>query len=406
MRAYQRLLKYVVVHTTSDEESESCPSTKCQLDLGNILCEEMKSIGLTDVNMDKNGYVFGTIPATKGCENSKIIGLISHMDTAPAFSGENVKPRIIENYDGRDILLNEELGITMTTKVFPHLLDYVGKDLIVTDGTTLLGGDDKAGIAEIMTFADELINGSFKDIRHGKIRVAFTPDEEIGRGADLFDVEAFGADYAYTVDGGKLGEIEYENFNAASAKVHVQGENIHPGEAKDKMKNSLLVAMEFNSMLPPFETPAHTENYEGFYHLCDMSGNEENTNMAYIIRDHSREKFEARKATMVRIADYLNEKYGAGTIKLELKDSYYNMKEKLEPAMYIVDKAVEAMKMCGITPVIVPIRGGTDGARLSFMGLLCPNLCTGGHNFHGKYEYICIQSMDSMVDVLKNIVEV
>ncbi len=401
MRAYERLLKYVVVDTMSDEDCEKCPSTEKQKVLGNMLVEEMKGIGIENAFMDEDGYVYGSIPATVGMENEKVIGLIAHMDTAPAFSGENVKPVIIKDYEGGDIVLNKELGVVMDVATFPHLNNYIGKSLIVTDGTTLLGGDDKAGISEIMTAMEEIIGSG---VAHGKICVAFTPDEEIGRGADKFNVEGFGADYAYTVDGGALGEIEYENFNAASAKVLVHGANIHPGEAKNKMKNASLMAMEFNSMLPAFEIPAHTEGYEGFYHLCGMSGDEENAELVYIIRDHDMVKFEERKAAMERITDYLNAKYGAGTITLNMKDSYYNMKEKIEPNMFIIDKAIEAMKANAVEPLIVPIRGGTDGARLSFMGLPCPNLSTGGHNFHGKYEYICIESMDKMVDVIKTIV--
>lgn len=371
----------------------------------------MKAIGVADAHVDKDGYVYGSIPATKGAENEKTIGLIAHMDTAPAMSGADIKPRIINDYDGADIVLNEKLGVVMDTVTFPQLRNYVGQDLIVTDGTTLLGADDKAGIAEIMTAAAQIIEAdkacegnTDEHIAHGKICIAFTPDEEIGRGADRFNVESFGADYAYTVDGGMLGEIEFENFNAASAKVHIKGENIHPGEAKNKMKNASLLAMEFNSMLPPAEIPAHTEGYEGFFHLCGMSGDEENAYLDYIVRDHNMDKFLERKAMLEHITAYLNTKYGAGTVNLDMKDSYYNMREKLEADMYIVDRAVEAMRENGVEPIIQPIRGGTDGARLSFMGLLCPNLSTGGHNFHGKYEYICIQSMDKMVEIIKSIV--
>ncbi len=411
MRAYERLLKYVSYETTSDENSETCPSSPKELVLANELVEELKAIGVADAHVDKDGYVYGSIPATKGAEGEKAIGLIAHMDTAPAMSGAGIKPRIINDYDGADIVLNEKLGVVMDTVTFPHLRNYVGQDLIVTDGTTLLGADDKAGIAEIMTAAAQIIQAdkacegnTDEHIAHGKICIAFTPDEEIGRGADRFDVENFGADYAYTVDGGMLGEIEFENFNAASAKVHIKGENIHPGEAKNKMKNASLLAMEFNSMLPPAEIPAHTEGYEGFFHLCGMSGDEENAYLDYIVRDHNMDKFLERKAMLERITAYLNAKYGAGTVNLDMKDSYYNMREKLESDMYIVDRAVEAMKENGVEPIIQPIRGGTDGARLSFMGLLCPNLSTGGHNFHGKYEYICIQSMDKMVEIIKSIV--
>ncbi len=411
MRAYERLLKYVSYETTSDENSQTCPSSAKELVLADELVEELKAIGVADAHVDKDGYVYGSIPATKGAENEKTIGLIAHMDTAPAMSGAGIKPRIINDYDGADIVLNEKLGVVMDTVTFPQLRNYVGQDLIVTDGTTLLGADDKAGIAEIMTAAAQIIEddkacegNTDEHIAHGKICIAFTPDEEIGRGADRFNVESFGADYAYTVDGGMLGEIEFENFNAASAKVHIKGENIHPGEAKNKMKNASLLAMEFNSMLPPAEIPAHTEGYEGFFHLCGMSGDEENAYLDYIVRDHNMDKFLERKAMLEHITAYLNTKYGAGTVNLDMKDSYYNMREKLEADMYIVDRAVEAMKENGVEPIIQPIRGGTDGARLSFMGLLCPNLSTGGHNFHGKYEYICIQSMDKMVEIIKSIV--
>ena len=411
MRAYERLLKYVSYETTSDENSETCPSSAKELVLADELVEELKAIGVADAHVDKDGYVYGSIPATKGAENEKTIGLIAHMDTAPAMSGADIKPRIINDYDGADIVLNEKLGVVMDTVTFPHLRNYVGQDLIVTDGTTLLGADDKAGIAEIMTAAAQIIEAdkacegnTDEHTAHGKICIAFTPDEEIGRGADRFNVEKFGADYAYTVDGGMLGEIEFENFNAASAKVHIKGENIHPGEAKNKMKNASLLAMEFNSMLPPAEIPAHTEGYEGFFHLCGMSGDEENAYLDYIVRDHNMDKFLERKAMLEHITAYLNTKYGAGTVNLDMKDSYYNMREKLEADMYIVDRAVEAMRENGVEPIIQPIRGGTDGARLSFMGLLCPNLSTGGHNFHGKYEYICIQSMDKMVEIIKSIV--
>ena len=411
MRAYERLLKYVSYETTSDENSQTCPSSAKELVLADELVEQLKAIGVADAHVDKDGYVYGSIPATKGAENEKTIGLIAHMDTAPAMSGADIKPRIINDYDGADIVLNEKLGVVMDTVTFPQLRNYVGQDLIVTDGTTLLGADDKAGIAEIMTAAAQIIEAdkacegnTDEHIAHGKICIAFTPDEEIGRGADRFNVESFGADYAYTVDGGMLGEIEFENFNAASAKVHIKGENIHPGEAKNKMKNASLLAMEFNSMLPPAEIPAHTEGYEGFFHLCGMSGDEENAYLDYIVRDHNMDKFLERKAMLEHITAYLNTKYGAGTVNLDMKDSYYNMREKLEADMYIVDRAVEAMKENGVEPIIQPIRGGTDGARLSFMGLLCPNLSTGGHNFHGKYEYICIQSMDKMVEIIKSIV--
>ena len=396
MRAHERLLNYVRVWTTSDETSGTHPSAAREFDLAHILVKELKELGLEDAAVDEQCYLYATLPATPGLETEPVMGLIAHMDTA-AFNGKDVKPRIVENYDGGDIVLNQELGVVMSPAAYPELLRYIGQELIVTDGTTLLGADDKAGIAEIMTMLEILIA---KKLPHGTIRIAFTPDEEIGEGADHFDVERFGASYAYTVDGGALGEIEYENFNAASAKITIHGNSIHPGDAKNRMVNAVLLAMEFNSMLPPCETPAHTEGYEGFYHLLHCEGAEEQATLSYIIRDHDRTVFESRKATMERIAAYLNEKYGAGTVKLELRDSYYNMKEKILPHMDIIERAKEAFEKNGVTPEIVPIRGGTDGARLSFMGLPCPNLCTGGHNFHGKFEYIPIRSMDRMTDIL------
>lgn len=403
MRAFERLLKYVSYDTTSDENAPEnvCPSTEKQRALAQALAEEMKGLGMEDAHMDGNGYVYGTLPANCA-EKLPVIGLISHMDTSPSASGSNVKPRIVENYDGGDIVLNAEKNIVMSPERFESLRDYKGRDLIVTDGTTLLGSDDKAGVAEILTAVQRLNDDG---VKHGKIAVAFTPDEEIGRGADKFDVAHFGADYAYTVDGGKLGEIEYENFNAAAAIVTVNGVNIHPGDAKNKMKNSMLMGMEFNSMLPPNEIPACTEGYEGFHHLSHMEGDEEKTVLRYIIRDHDRKQFTEKKTRFEKIARYLNEKYGENTIELTLHDSYYNMKEKIEPHMFIIEKAQKAMKEAGVEPEIVAIRGGTDGARLSFMGLPCPNLSTGGHNFHGRFEYIPVQSMDSMVEVLMNIVK-
>lgn len=397
MRAFERFLQYIKINTQSDEEKEHCPSTGNQLEMGKILLEELKKVGVEQVDMDENGYIYAAIDPTEGMEEKKTIGFIAHMDTAPAFSGENIRPQLVENYDGRDIVLNKEKNIVMKVAEFPHLKNYVGQTLIVTDGTTLLGSDDKAGIAEIITAAAEILE---KNIPHGGIKIAFTPDEEIGRGADLFQVERFGADYAYTVDGGKLGELEYENFNAASLEVIVHGVNIHPGEAKNKMKNASLMAMEFNSMLPASEIPACTEGYEGFYHLCGMTGDESRAVLSYIIRDYSMEKFRERRQYVENVRDYMNRKYGSSTVETVMKDSYYNMKEKIQPHMYIVDNAARAMKNCGIEPSVVPIRGGTDGARLSFMGLPCPNLSTGGHNFHGKYEYIPVESMDKMVEVL------
>lgn len=397
----QRFHKYIVLDTQSDEDHQSCPSTEKQKELGKLLVEEMKAMGLKDCHMDSNAYVYGWCEASAGCENKPAIGLISHMDTAPAFSGSNVNPLLVKQYDGTDITLNLEKNIVMRVTDFPNLSNYVGEDLIVTDGTTLLGADDKAGIAEILTAVEQVMK---EGIPHGKICIAFTPDEEIGRGADLFNIEKFGADFAYTLDGGPVGELEYENFNAAAGKVIIHGVNIHPGEAKDKMKNASLIAMEFNQMLPAGEIPAHTQGYEGFYHLCNMKGDEENASLQYIIRDHSMERFQQRKNLFVSIGDFLNRKYGEGTVECEVKDSYYNMREKIEPRMDIVDRAKEAFEKCDVIPKVVPIRGGTDGARLSYEGLLCPNLSTGGNNFHGKFEYISIQSMEKMVDVIKELV--
>lgn len=403
MRAYERLLDYVGYDTTSDEDAPEnvCPSTEKQKVLGAHLAEEMKKIGFEDAHMDGWGYVYGFLPAN--CPDAlPTVGLISHMDTSPAAKGSEIHPRIVKNYDGGDIVLNPERNIVMRAEEFESLADYKGMDLIVTDGTTLLGADDKAGVAEIMTAAEQLLA---RNIPHGKVAVAFTPDEEIGRGTGHFDLENFGAEYAYTVDGGRLGELEYENFNAAAAVVTVHGVNIHPGDAKNKMKSAVLYAIEFNSMLPPNEIPACTEGYEGFHHLSHFEGDEEKAVLRYIIRDHDKNKFTAKKVQFEKIAAYLNEKYGEGTFGLELKDSYYNMKEKIEPHMFLIENAEKAMREAGVEPVTVPIRGGTDGAVLSYRGLPCPNLCTGGHNFHGRFEYIPIQSMDKMVQVLVNLVK-
>lgn len=405
MDVLERFLNYVKYDTQSDENNDKCPSTDKQKVLAKVLLDEMKQIGLTDCEIDANGYVYGFLPATAGCENEPSIGLIAHMDTAPAFSGTNVKPFIVKKYDGKDIVLNGDKNIIMEVEKFSNLKNYIGEDLVVTDGTTLLGADDKSGIAEILTAVEELVKSDEENnIKHGKICIAFTPDEEIGRGADLFDIKKFGADFAYTVDGGALGELEYENFNAARAIISVNGVNIHPGEAKNKMKNASLIAMEFNSLLPANEIPAHTEGYEGFYHLCEMSGDEEHARLDYIIRDHDRVKFENRKALICKAATFLNEKYGENTIIFDVKDSYYNMREMIETRMDIVDRARIAFEKCNVVPKIQPIRGGTDGARLSFEGLLCPNISTGGNNFHGKYEFISVQSMEKMVKVIKNIV--
>ncbi len=397
-----RFLKYVSFTTTSDENKETTPSTPEQMVFANYLAEELKSIGLQDVELDKNGYLMATLPANTDSV-LPTIGFIAHMDTSPDMSGENVKPKIIKNYDGNAILLNAEKNIVLSPEQFPELLQYKGQDLIVTDGTTLLGADDKAGIAEIVSAMDYLIK--HPEIKHGKVRVAFTPDEEIGRGASLFDVEKFGAEWAYTIDGGEIGELEYENFNAASAKVTFHGRNVHPGYAKNKMINSMLVAQQFAAMLPQRETPEHTEGYEGFYHLIAMSGEVELSTLTYIIRDHDRNCFESRKTEMQRLVDKINTEFGNGTATIELKDQYYNMKEKIEPVMHVVDLAYKAMEMAEIEPKVKPIRGGTDGAQLSFKGLPCPNLFAGGHNFHGRYEFVPIQSMHKAKEVIINIIK-
>lgn len=399
----ERFLKYVSFDTESAEEKEQVPSTEKQFRLAEYLVEELKAIGAQDVELAEHCYVYATIPATTE-EDLPVLGFVAHMDTSPALSGANVKARIIENYDGQDVVLNQEKNILLSTVEFPELTGYKGQTLIVTDGTTLLGADDKAGVAEIMTMAEHLL--AHPEIKHGKIRIAFTPDEEVGRGVDFFDVDGFGADYAYTVDGGALGELEYENFNAASGKVRIHGKSIHPGSAKGKMVNALLVGMEFQSLLPVFQNPIYTEGYEGFFHLDGMQGGVEEAEMYYIIRDHDREKFEEKKRMFETCANFLNEKHGAGTVEIEVVDSYYNMKEMLEPNMHLIENAKKAMEELDITPIITPIRGGTDGARLSYMGLPCPNLCTGGHNFHGKYEYIVVESMEKIVDLLHKIVEI
>lgn len=400
MNVLDRFLKYVSYDTQSDNRSETVPSTAKQKLLGAELAAELDDMGLQNAHMDQYGYVYGWLPATPGCEEVPCMGLIAHMDTAPSFSGTNVKPRIL-HYEGGDI----EQGPHAVMKARDHesLKRYVGQDLVITDGTTLLGADDKAGVAEIFSAMEYLV--SHPQIPHGHIAVGITPDEEIGSGADHFDVAGFGAAVAYTVDGGELGELEYENFNAAGAKVTVHGLNIHPGSAKNKMKNALLMAIEFNSMLPPAEIPAHTEGYEGFYHLQQMAGDETTATLEYIVRDHDMEKFQARKAAMERIAGYLNDKYGAGTVELELRDQYFNMKAQIEPHMYLIHRAKAAFRKAGVEPKEVAIRGGTDGARLSYEGLPCPNLSTGGVNFHGPQEYIPVQSLEKMVEVLLNLVQ-
>ena len=399
MRAYERLLNYVKVYTTSDEESTTVPSTARQFDLAKILVEELKGLGIEDAKVDDKCYVYASIPATKGYEDKKVLGFIAHMDTAPDFSGENVNPIIEENYNGEDIVLGTS-GRTIKVADFPHLKSLKGRTLIHTDGTTLLGADDKSGIAEIMTFAEELLAS---DEPHGKICIAFTPDEEIGAGPDNFDVKQFGADFAYTVDGGEENAVEYENFNAAEAKVKFNGVNIHPGDAKDIMVNAALVAMEFNSMLPPTQTPSQTEGYEGFFHLLNMSGDVAEAKLWYIIRDHDADKFEEKKKVMEHAANIINQKYGEGTCELTIKDQYKNMVEMIKPHMFLIDYAFEALKDAGENPKAVAIRGGTDGARLSFMGLPCPNLGTGGYNFHGPMEHITAEGMDTVVKVLHGI---
>ncbi len=400
MRAYERFLRYVAFPTMSDEASGTTPSTAKQLALANYLCDELFALGLSDAEVDGFGYVYATLPAnTEGEHNA--IGFIAHMDTSSEAPDENIRARIV-NYGGGDILLNGEKGIYMTVADYPYLADFVGQSLIVTDGTTLLGADDKAGIAEIMTALEYIIENG---IPHGKISVAFTPDEEIGEGADHFDVEKFGAEYAYTVDGGFLGEVEYENFNAAGAKITVHGVSIHPGSAKDKMKNAARIASEFDSLLPADEIPERTEGYEGFHHLLSIEGGCELATLAYIIRDHDMEKFLAKKEQFVTAAKRINEKYGEGTLELTLTDSYYNMKEKITPNAFIVDRATDAMRELGIKPIIVPIRGGTDGARLSFMRLPCPNLCTGGANFHSRFEFVSVDAMDKISELLVRIAE-
>ena len=403
-KTIEKFLRYACIDTQSDETSKSCPSTAKQHNLAKLLVKELEEMGATEIAYDKEHcYVYATIPASEGCENCKTLGFISHMDTSPAVTDTDVKPAIIENYDGNDIVLNRELDIVMTTKDFPELTELKGKSLIVTDGTTLLGADDKAGIAEIMTMAEYFLENTSH--KHGKIRIGFTPDEEVGRGADFFDVEKFGADFAYTVDGGELGELEYENFNAAGARLHVYGRSVHPGSAKGKMKNAILIAQEFQSLLPVFDNPMYTEKYEGFYHLDSINGNVEEVTCDYIIRDHDKMLFEKKKDMFNKCADFINAKYGEGTVKVFMEDSYYNMVEILKPHMHLVDNAAIAMKELDIEPKISPIRGGTDGARLSFMGLPCPNLCTGGANFHGKYEYACVESMIKVTELLIKIVD-
>ncbi|MBE5861693.1 MAG: peptidase T [Lachnospiraceae bacterium] len=400
----ERFLRYVQVDTQSDEGTGTSPSTAKQHDLAKLLAAELKEMGAKEITYDKKHcYVYATIPATAGYEKAPTLGFIAHMDTSPAVSGAGVKPKLIKKYDGKDIVLNKKKQIVMRVEEFPELAELEGESLVVTDGTTLLGADDKAGVAEIMTMAAFLLK--YPEIGHGKLRIGFTPDEEIGCGPDHFNLELFGADFAYTVDGGALGELEYENFNAAGAKLIVNGRNTHPGSAKGKMKNAILIAQEFQSLLPTFENPMYTEGYEGFYHLDQISGCVDKTVCDYIIRDHDKELFEKKKAFFLECAAFLNRKYGEGTVEVELKDSYYNMREVLASSMHLVENAEAAMEELGIVPKVMPIRGGTDGARLSFLGLPCPNLCTGGANYHSRFEYVHVQGMEKTTELLVRLVE-
>lgn len=401
-KVHERFLKYIVVDTESMHDSPTAPSTEKQKVLGRVLVDEMKAIGVEDVYMSDSGCVYGTIPANYEPCNAPVIGFIAHMDTSPDLTGENVKPRIVYSYDGKDIVLNEEENIVMKASEFESLQTYIGQDLIVTDGTTLLGGDDKAGIAEIMNMAEYFLKNP--DIKHGTVKIGFTPDEEVGRGTENFDIERFAADFAYTVDGGSVGEISYETFNAADAKVYIKGTSIHPGASKNKMVNSILIAMELNAMLPAAEIPAHTENREGFFHLTNFRGTVENTYMKYIIRDHDTDRFNHRKEMISKIVEYMNEKH-ENIITLELKDTYYNMGNTIRPIMHIIDNVKRILKDMNIKPIETAMRGGTDGAVLSFKGLPCPNVSAGYHNAHGRYEYISIQAMEKIVDILVNIVK-
>lgn len=395
-----KFLRYVAVETTSNDESDSQPSSACQLDLLRMLADELNAMGVK-ATLDEWGYVMATIPSNID-KDVPAVGFIAHVDTAPDASGKDIKPQIIENYNGEDIVLNASLGIKLPVADFPEIKQYVGQTLITTDGTTLLGADDKAGVAEIMSAVEYIVE--HPEFKHGEIKIGFTPDEEIGRGVDKFDVEKFGAKYAYTMDGGQIGELEYENFNAAGAKIHIQGRNVHPGYAKDKMINAIIIAMELNGMLPVQQRPEFTTGYEGFFHVTGINGAVEQATVSYIIRDHSMEKFEQKKSLMKDVVAFINAKYGQGTATLEMKDQYYNMREQVEPHYHIVEKAMKAMEMAGIRPQVQPIRGGTDGARLSFMGLPCPNIFAGGHNFHGKLEYLPLQSMEKASEVVLNII--
>lgn len=395
-----RFLQYVKFDTQSDELTQMTPSTPGQMIFAQHLEKELQDLGLTEITLDENGYLMATLPASPGMENVPVIGFIAHLDTSPDASGRHVNPRIVKAYDGKDITLNADNGIVLRPDEFPELLDYVGQDLIVTDGNTLLGADDKAGIAEIITAVEHLMK--HPEIKHGKIRVAFNPDEEIGMGAHKFDVTHFGAEWAYTMDGGAVGELEFENFNAAVAKVTFHGRNVHPGSAKHKMINSIRIANQFAIMLPRWETPEHTEGYEGFYHLTSIEGTVEKTVLTYIIRDHDRDRFERRKKELEHLTRKINHEF-PGVAELEIKDQYYNMREKIDPVMHIVEIAEEAMRRAGVTPVVVPIRGGTDGAQLSFKGLPCPNIFAGGLNFHGRYEFVPIPSMEKATSTIVEI---
>ncbi len=396
-----RFLRYVAVDTQSDPDSESQPSSEKQLDLLKMLRDELRAMGI-EADMDEYGYVMAGIPANEGMEDVPPIGFIAHVDTSPDAPGCNIRPQIIPDYDGSDIPLKGVPGLSLKVSEFPELGEYKGQTLITTDGTTLLGADDKAGVAEIMSMAEYVM--THPEFRHGEIRIGFTPDEEIGRGVVKFDVAKFGAKYAYTMDGGKIGELEYENFNAASATVRIQGRNIHPGYAKDKMLNAILIGMEFNSLLPAAQRPEHTDGYEGFFHITDFKGTVEQAEFSYIIRDHDLGLYEKRKETMRKCADFINGKYGEGVASVEIRHQYYNMRKEVEPHIHIVEKAVKAMEMESITPIVRPIRGGTDGANLSFMGLPCPNIFAGGHNFHGKLEFVPVESMEKAVKVILNII--
>ena len=400
MNVTEPFLRYVKFDTQSDEETNMTPSTPGQMEFASYLKEELERMGLEEVTLDANGYLMATLPANGGADGTPVVGFIAHLDTSPDMSGRHVKPRIVEKYDGKDIVLNEKLDITLSPNEFPELLNYLGQDLIVTDGTTLLGADDKAGIAEIVTAMAYL--QAHPEIKHGKIRIAFNPDEEIGKGAHKFDVKQFGASFAYTMDGGALGKLEYENFNAASARVTIKGRNVHPGTAKHKMVNSIRIASQFIAMLPRWETPEHTEGYEGFYHLVGIEGSVEQTVLTYIIRDHDRARFESRKREIEHLVRKTNMEF-PGSASVEIADQYYNMREKIEPVMHIIEVAERAMREAGIEPKVQPIRGGTDGAQLSFKGLPCPNIFAGGENFHGRYEFVAIPSMEKAAEVIVNI---